>query len=344
MAARALCSTLGPLLLALPLAAQAKVEFQRQILPIFEQRCVDCHATAAPGPDGKIKKPKGGVVLDSKDGITASLKGKLVVPSKSDASALYASISLPADHDDRMPPAKKGEPLTADQQALVRRWIDEGAAFGSWVGKKPEPVAAAQPDAAASPAKGAARAKVDAVVQLQQGVKALPAATLTSFASGPFVVASVGDNSPLLAVSCRGNADTIDDKALQALTPIASHVTELDLARTHVGDDGCKLLATMPLLTSLDLRQTQVGNTGVAALAACKELRSLNLFGTKVGDYAATALATCKKLEQLYVWQTDVTATAAVRLRESIPGLRVVMTADLPEPMPEGQGGQRRRR
>jgi hypothetical protein len=225
----------------------------------------------------------------------------------------------------------------------VRRWIEEGASFGAWVGKKPEPLAAAKPDPTPN-AKTAARPKVDAILQLQEGVKALPTATLAAFASGPFAVHSVGDNSPLLAVTCRGNADTIDDKALQALAPIVSHVTELDLARTHVGDEGCKLLATMPNLTSLDLRQSQVGNAGVAAIAACKELRSLNLFGTKVGDYAATALATCKKLEQLYVYQTDVSAAAAVRLRESVPGLRVVMTVDLPDPMSEGQGGGRRRR
>jgi hypothetical protein len=348
---------LPSLLLLDVLSAQASaVDFQQKVLPIFEQRCLQCHATAAPGPDGKLKKPKGGVVLDSKSGITSSLKGKLVVAKKPDDSRLLEVITLPADHDDRMPPASKGDPLTKEQTDIVRKWIEGGAAFGSWTGKTAEAKADGKSDgdgntgdanragAKPKPGKPTDKPRVDPIVALQAGVKPLPAATLATFATGPFLVASVGDDSPLLSVSCRGNADTIDDRALQALAPIATHIAELDLARTRIGDDGGKLIATMPKLVTLDLRQTPIGNHGTAALAACKELRSLNLFGSKAGDYGIAALATCKHLEQLWVWQTDVSAGAAVRLREAIPGLRVVIAPDLPEPMPEGEGGGGRRR
>ncbi|MFY9341797.1 MAG: c-type cytochrome domain-containing protein [Planctomycetota bacterium] len=347
---------LPALLLLSPFAAaQGAADFQQKVLPIFEQRCIECHATESIGPDGKAKKPKGGVVLDSKDGITSSKKGKLVVPKKADDSLLYQAITLPSDHDDRMPPAKKGEPLSQQQTDLIKKWIDDGASFGSWTGKKPEGAAVAKtPDPAKGDDKARAGkdggkgkpepAKVDPLLQLAAGVKALPPATLAAFANGPFRVDSVGDGSPLLSVGCRGNADAITDAALQALTPIATHVAELDLARTRVGDEGCKLIATMARLVTLDLRQTAVGNHGVAALGACRELRLLNLFGTKAGDYGAAALAACKHLEQLFVWQTEVSAEAAVRLRDGIPGLRVVMGPDLPEPLPEGTGAGRRRR
>jgi hypothetical protein len=334
--------------------AQGAVDFQAKVLPIFEQRCVECHATAGPGPDGKPKKPKGGVVLDSKAGMLASLKGKLVVAKQPDQSRLYAAITLPADHDDRMPPAKKGDPLSQQQTDLIKQWIEGGASFGSWTGKQAEP-AAAGGDAAGKPVSGKSgggkpggageKPRPDPYVALQKGLAPLPPATLAPFATGPFQVASVGDGSPLLVVTCRGNADTVDDAALQALVPIVSHVAELDLARTRVGDAGCAVIATMPRLVHLDLRQTAVANHGTAALAACKELRTLNLFGTKAGDYGIAALATCKHLEQLYVWQTDVSAGAAVKLRDGIPGLRVVIGPDLPDPMPDGAGnGGRRRR
>ena len=52
------------------------------------------------------------------------------------ATLLYASISLAADHEDRMPPAKKGDPLPKEQQDLIKQWIDEGADFGKWTAKK----------------------------------------------------------------------------------------------------------------------------------------------------------------------------------------------------------------
>jgi hypothetical protein len=324
------------------LAAQGKVDFQRQVLPIFESRCIECHATAHPGPDGRLVKPKGGVVLDSKDGITG--KKGLVVGKDSAGSALFQAISLPADHDDRMPPLKKGDPLSGPQQALIQQWIDEGASFGSWTGKKADAATAVAPAAGAGKSGGKDTPQVDPLARLAAGVKALPAATLFAFEQGPFLVRSVGDDSPLLAVNCRGNADAVDDKALAALLGIASHVVELDLSRTRVGDEGCKVIASMPRLLHLDLRQTAVGNHGVAAVGACKELRVLNLFGTKAGDYGITALSSLKNLRELYVWQTDVSAAAVVRVRDGIPGLRVVMGPELPEPMPEGAGGRQRRR
>lgn len=321
--------------------AQGAIDFQRQILPILESRCIECHASAAPGADGKLKKPKGGVAFDNKDAITG--KRGLVVAGSPDKSLLYTVVVLPADDDDRMPPQKKGEPLSKAQTDLIQQWIAGGASFGSWVGKKPD-AAPAAPNSSAPAGKAGDKRAIDPLVKLAEGVKPLPAATLAAFTSSPFLVASLGDGSPLLTVNCKGNADTIDDAALAQLAPLAAHIAELDLARTRIGDEGCKLLGTMPRLVSLDLRQSAVGNHGVAALAGCKELRVLNLFGTKAGDYGVAALAGCKHLEQLFVWQTEVSAAAVVRLRDGIPGLRVVMGPEMPEPMSEGQAGQRRRR
>jgi uncharacterized membrane protein len=118
-----------------PKKAEA-VDFEKQVWPILEKNCLECHSKAAPGADGKVKKPKGGVVLDSKDAISGGKKGKLLVAKKSGESLLYTSISLAADHEDRMPPAKKGDPLPKEQQDLIKQWIDEGADFGKWTAKK----------------------------------------------------------------------------------------------------------------------------------------------------------------------------------------------------------------
>ncbi|MFN6192346.1 MAG: c-type cytochrome domain-containing protein, partial [Planctomycetota bacterium] len=74
-----------------PKKAEA-VDFEKQVWPILEKNCLECHSKAAPGPDGKVKKPKGGVVLDSKDAISGGKKGKLLVAKKSGESLLYTSI------------------------------------------------------------------------------------------------------------------------------------------------------------------------------------------------------------------------------------------------------------
>jgi len=132
---------LAAFLFPLALTAQAKapkeaVDFEKQIWPILEKSCVECHATATAGPDGRMKKPKGGVTLDSKDGITGSKKGKLVVAKKPDDSLLYTAITLPADHEDRMPPSKTGGAVAKESTDLIKQWIEGGASFGKWTGKK----------------------------------------------------------------------------------------------------------------------------------------------------------------------------------------------------------------
>ena len=331
-------------------AKKEAIDFEKQIWPILEKRCIECHATPQPNAEGKPKKPKGGVTLDSKSGITSSKGGKLVIAKNANDSKLVASISLPADDEDRMPPAKKGEPLAKDQIDLIKSWIDQGAEFGSWTGKAAAKDApkdkgekeGSKPSEKDKKGKDKEKEK-DHHTALGAGLQPLPAAVLATFADGPFLVQSLGDGSPLLSINCAGRTDDVDDTALAKLAPLAQHVTELDLGHTHVTDEGCAALAKMPRLTSLDLRQTAVSNHGTAALAACKELRTLNLFGTKAGDYGVAALGDLKHLENLYVWQTDVSAAALVRLRETLPDGRVVVAADLPEPMTETPAGGRRR-
>jgi mono/diheme cytochrome c family protein len=107
---------LVPLLIAVAAGAADTVTYA-QIAPILEARCVRCH-----GPD----KVKAGLRLDSHAAIMAGGRGDpAVVPGKPDESPLLVLAAKPADDEERMPP--KGEPMTADELALVRAWIQAGA-------------------------------------------------------------------------------------------------------------------------------------------------------------------------------------------------------------------------
>src|ERR1043165_7032165 len=96
-----------------PNRADDKIDFAKSVQPILEKRCIECH-----GP----KKQKGDLRLDSKE---AALKGgkdaKAVVPGKLDDSDMIRRVSLPAGHDDIMPP--KGDPLTKEQIETLKKWI-----------------------------------------------------------------------------------------------------------------------------------------------------------------------------------------------------------------------------
>lgn len=113
------------LLLSVANQLNAGVDFDKQIKPLLEGKCIDCHA--APYKKGsRTKKPKAGLRIDTREHlIKGSSDGVVVKPGDAANSSFYKRTILPADHDDIMPP--KGDPLTKAEQAALKAWIDDGA-------------------------------------------------------------------------------------------------------------------------------------------------------------------------------------------------------------------------
>src|SRR5689334_20999934 len=92
--------------------AGAGVDFARDVRPIFEARCVSCH-----GPE----KAKAGWRLEVGGGARrGGGSGVAIVPGRASDSLLIKLVEG-ADAD-RVTPAK-GERLTAEQVAALRRWV-----------------------------------------------------------------------------------------------------------------------------------------------------------------------------------------------------------------------------
>ena len=106
-------------------APAPSVDFNRQIRPILSESCYQCH-----GPDQN--KRKADLRLDLREGLFRSADGiTIVVPGKPDESELVERIATD-DPELRMPPAKSGSRLTAEQVGLItalgrRRGPVEGA-------------------------------------------------------------------------------------------------------------------------------------------------------------------------------------------------------------------------
>ncbi|MDP6763906.1 MAG: PSD1 and planctomycete cytochrome C domain-containing protein [Planctomycetota bacterium] len=99
-------------------AAVEEVDYARDVHPILADHCLRCHGE---------KKQKGDLRLDTRAGLFESEDPEWVpvVPGDPDAGTLLERVVLPADDPDVMP--AKGELLTAEEIALLRRWIAEGA-------------------------------------------------------------------------------------------------------------------------------------------------------------------------------------------------------------------------
>jgi len=102
-----------------PAAQRDGITFAADIKPIFEASCVECHGE---------EKQKAGLRLDSRDGaVKGGEEGVVFEVGNSEKSILIQSIARVGEEDYWMPPIDKGDPLTLEQIALVRAWIDQGA-------------------------------------------------------------------------------------------------------------------------------------------------------------------------------------------------------------------------
>jgi mono/diheme cytochrome c family protein len=100
----------------LPAPAEREVDFVRDIQPIFQASCVECH-----GPD----KQKSDFRLDVKAmAMEGGSIGQSIISGNSAESPIIHYVADLVE-DMRMPP--KGDALSAESIGLLRAWIDQGA-------------------------------------------------------------------------------------------------------------------------------------------------------------------------------------------------------------------------
>jgi mono/diheme cytochrome c family protein len=97
-------------------AAQAQIDFKRDIEPIFAQACYQCHGA---------KRALGQLRLDVKSlAMKGGISGPSIIPRDSKASRLMQRI---LGEGDAVQMPMGGDPLKPEQIELIRKWIDEGA-------------------------------------------------------------------------------------------------------------------------------------------------------------------------------------------------------------------------
>ncbi len=100
----------------LPAPATRKIDFVKDVQPIFRAKCDTCHGA---------KKQESAYRLDHKaSALRGGDIGRAIVSGKSGESPLIRYVAG-ADPELTMPP--EGERLSAEQVAILRAWIDQGA-------------------------------------------------------------------------------------------------------------------------------------------------------------------------------------------------------------------------
>lgn len=96
------------------------VSFAEQILPIFQQRCAKCHG--AEDENGEVRTEVSLSLLEYERVMIGSEFGTVVEAGDPDGSFLVDMIT-----EGTMPPEGEGDKVPAEEIALIRAWIEQGA-------------------------------------------------------------------------------------------------------------------------------------------------------------------------------------------------------------------------
>ncbi len=128
-----------------PAALPQEISFNQHIQPILSEYCYHCH-----GPDAKTRRPdEAPLRLDrEEDAFAVREDGKpVIIKGKPDESNLVKRM-LTHDPDLIMPPPESHKQMKAEEIALVKKWIEQGAEYEPhWSFapvKRPEPPAAGE--------------------------------------------------------------------------------------------------------------------------------------------------------------------------------------------------------
>lgn len=293
-----------------------KVDFARDIQPILQKSCVECH-----GPE----KAKGKLRLDSKEAAFKPGKdGVVIVTGKADTSDLYRRITLPAGNDDVMP--NKGDVLTKVQTDLIRDWINQGAVWPDGIvlrssvavkGKveKPEEHAEAATTTPTLPDYKPTAAELKSIKELEAlGVEVRPIAAKVEWRE----------------VNFRSQSPETIGKALVALKNVLCLV-DINLGGAKIKDADLANIKGLINLNRLHLENTPVTDAGLVHLQGLVNLDYLNLYGTAVTDAGLEHLKDLTRLKHLYLWQTKTTEAGVAKLKKALPNVDVSTGAELKE-------------
>ena len=107
-----------------------KVDFVRDVQPLFKQHCLDCH-----GPSQQMNNFR----LDRRSNAMRGGTTPVIAPGTSDGSKLYQRL-IGSRYGTQMPLTG---PLNAEQIAVIKAWIDQGA---EWPDSASGETSAAAPD------------------------------------------------------------------------------------------------------------------------------------------------------------------------------------------------------
>jgi uncharacterized membrane protein len=292
-----------------PKTLEEMLVYDDMIVPMLNRKCMSCH---------NENKAKGDLLMTSYAHLLKGGKSEhpTLTPGFSAKSDMYRRVTLPLEDDDRMPPKGKA-PMTDNEIALLRWWIDNGAdttlrAQETTKDEQMQPVAVSY------------LAELDAQRRARQLQKQSLEKFLESVPANPnFVLQLDPYDENGITLSMPFPLGKFGDQDLLAVQPLFPSITKASFFGSDITDDAFYHLSQMPRLKELYLQQTQITGSGLVHLTNLKNLKLLDLSKSKVTDGQILHVLALPSLEDLYINETGVSKEVVEALQQNRPDLNV---------------------
>lgn len=287
--------------------------YDDMIAPIFESKCLSCHNSL---------KSKGNFLMSSYENLLKSGKSGLpsVVSGLADSSELFKRVTLPENHTDHMPPEGK-TPLSKDEIALLKGWIESGATDTLLVREAKTEMG--QVIDQLMPTLAAYRRKAAMAKEKNESLKA----ELTSVAKQLSISIHPDslDEQDFFTIAMKFPPAPFANNQLSQLSPYYETFTKVSLASSDIDDNGLYYVAQMTNVKKLFLQKTKLDGSGLIYLQRMPNLEVLNLSFTKVDDKSAIELLNFPNLREVYLYRTNTSKEVIDALGKYKPGLRLLL-------------------
>jgi uncharacterized membrane protein/mono/diheme cytochrome c family protein len=281
--------------------------FADAVMPIFKAKCVSCH---------NVQKKKGDLILTSfAELIKGGKEGVAVVAGNLEKSSIYQRITLPAD-DKKFMPAEGKKPLTAQQIAIIKWWIEKQApAFAK--------VTALQPDSAMRKTFFAYFGITENNSStLNEAVAPADGTAVEALNASGFQVLPLAEKSNLLQATFNGAGKNKID--VEKLVALKDQLVWLRINHAGKLDDELSSIGALVNLRKLMLNDNEITDMKIGELLSLSKLEYLNLYGTKLSTKSVETLLKLTSLKQLYIGDIDIDSTAMNSLSVQYLNVRIV--------------------
>lgn len=279
------------------------------VMPLFEARCVTCHGD---------RKQKGDLRLDSRESILqGGDSGDPLIAVDLEHSKLYEVLTLPLSDDLHMPP--KGKPqLTDFQVEVLGVWIKEGGQPGKRVMQYTDkgPLLSWYEDLIAGE-------KLYANPLIPGGAVSSPDEELVvRLQDSGVLVQRVGMDNNYLEMSFI-NIPVLSAELIREAAQLNEQVIWMDISGHALGDAHLDQLVRFSRLTDLNLARSILPENGLVELSALDRVQVLNLTGTDLSGAGIDALSDWPGLRKVFTYQSGISAESVERFTQSNPEIEV---------------------